>query len=80
MVASKAWLLGALERALKTMAQTLIALIGTEAVGITSLDWPSLLSVAATATLLSVLTSIVNADFTAGSGADSAVGSGEVDV
>lgn len=66
MLATKAWALGALERALKTFAQVLIALIGTESVGITELDWPGLLSVAATATLLSVLTSIVNADFTAG--------------
>ena len=66
MIATKAWAMGALERALKTAAQTLLALIGTESVGITSLDWPGLLSVAATATLLSVLTSIVNADFTAG--------------
>lgn len=66
MIATKAWALGTLERALKTMAQTLLALIGTESVGITTLDWPGLLSVAATATLLSVLTSIVNADFTAG--------------
>lgn len=66
MIATRAWLYGCLERALKTMAQTLIALIGTESVGITAFDWPQLLSIAATATLLSVLTSIVNADFTAG--------------
>lgn len=57
---------GALERTIKTGAQTLVALIGTEAVGVTSLDWPQMLSVAATAMLLSVLTSIGNADFTAG--------------
>ena len=66
MIGTKAWALGALERALKTAAQTLLALIGTESVGITQLDWPGLLSVAAAATVLSVLTSIVNADFTAG--------------
>lgn len=70
MIGTKAWALGALERALKTFAQVLIALIGTESVGITELDWPGLLSVAATATLLSVLTSIVNADFTAGPSAN----------
>lgn len=57
---------GAGERTIKTGAQTLVALIGTEAVGVTSLDWPQMLSVAATAMLLSVLTSIGNADFTAG--------------
>lgn len=66
MIASKAWLYGALERALKTLAQTILALIGTESVGITALDWPAILSIAATATVASVLTSIVNADFTAG--------------
>lgn len=68
MIASTAWLYGMLERALKTFAQSLIALIGTESIGITELDWAGILSVAATATVLSVLTSVVNADFTAGRG------------
>ena len=53
----------ALERAVKTLAQTLVALIGTQAVGVMDLDWGQMLSVAATATVLSVLTSIGSASF-----------------
>jgi zinc transporter ZupT len=52
------WLKAAGVRALKTGAQTLASLIGTGAVGILSLDWPQMLSVTATAMVLSVLTSI----------------------
>lgn len=52
------WLKPALTRAAKTGAQTLAALIGTGAVGVTELDWPSMLSVTATAVVLSLLTSI----------------------
>jgi len=51
------------ERAIKTFAQSLIALIGTQTVNIISLDWPQMLGAAATATLLSVLTSVVSANF-----------------
>lgn len=47
------------ERAIRTFAQALVALIGVEAVSIVSLDWPQMLYVSATAALLSVLTSIV---------------------
>lgn len=46
-------------RAIRTFAQTIIATVGTEAVGITQLDWIGILSIAATATVMSVLTSIV---------------------
>ena len=49
-----------IERAVKTFAQALLALIGTGAVGVTSLNWPQLLSVSATAALLSVLTSVAS--------------------
>jgi zinc transporter ZupT len=52
------WLKAAGVRALKTGAQTLASLIGTGAVGILSLDWPQMLSVTATAMVLSVLTSV----------------------
>lgn len=45
-------------RAIKTGAQTLASLIGTGAVGILALDWPQMLSVTATAMLLSLLTSV----------------------
>lgn len=57
---------GAGERLLKTLAQVLAAQIGTEAVGITSLDWPQMVAITATAGVLSLLTSIGNADFTSG--------------
>lgn len=59
---SRFWMATA-ERAVKTFAQALIALIGTDMVGITSLDWPQLLAASATATLLSVLTSVASANF-----------------
>ena len=50
----------AAERAIKTFAQALLALLGTGSVGITSLDWPQLLSVSGTAALASVLTSLAS--------------------
>lgn len=46
------------ERAVKTAAQTAIALIGTDQVGILNLDWAQIGSVTATAVVLSVLTSL----------------------
>lgn len=52
------WLKAAGVRAVKTGAQTLASLIGTGAVGILALDWPQMLSVTATAMVLSVLTSV----------------------
>lgn len=52
------WVKAAGIRAIKTGAQTLASLIGTGAVGILALDWPQMLSVTATAMVLSVLTSI----------------------
>jgi hypothetical protein len=52
-----------IERAVKTFAQTLVALIGTTAVTIVDLDWMQMLGVSATATLLSVLTSLASANF-----------------
>ena len=48
------------ERAIKTAAQSVITLIGTDAVGILALDWAQILSVTATMTLLSVLTSVAS--------------------
>lgn len=58
--ASKAFWTATAERAIKTAAQSLITLIGTEAVGILALDWGQILSVTATMTLLSVLTSVAS--------------------
>lgn len=52
------WIVAALVRGLKTAAQTAVALIGTEAVAITSLDWTQIAAVCATAFVLSLLTSI----------------------
>lgn len=52
------WLIAALVRAVKTAAQTAVALIGTELVAITSLDWTQIAAVCATAFVLSVLTSV----------------------
>lgn len=49
---------GVLDRAIKTFAQTIIALIGTNVIAIHELHWVTILSVSATATLLSVLTSV----------------------
>ena len=52
------WARAALIRCVKTGAQTLASLIGTGAVGILSLDWAQMLSVTATAMVLSLLTSV----------------------
>lgn len=50
----------AAERAIRTFAQTLLALIGTgAATSLVALNWPELLGVAALAALLSVLTSVI---------------------
>lgn len=54
----KAWLKAAGIRAIKTFAQTACGLIGGELVGIVEVDWPGVLSVAATAAVLSLLTSV----------------------
>lgn len=55
---TKAWWKAALVRAVKTMAQTAAALIGTGAVGFTDLDWIRILSISGVAGLLSLFTSI----------------------
>lgn len=52
------WATAAAMRAVKTAAQTALATIGTTAVAITSLDWPQVLAVSATAAVLSLLTSV----------------------
>lgn len=53
----KRWAYAAGIRALKTAAQTAVAMIGTGAVGVTDLDWLQILSVSATSAVLSILTS-----------------------
>lgn len=57
---------GAAERALKTVAQSVVAVLGVGAAGILSVDWVQTLSVAAAAGLASVLTSIADADRVSG--------------
>tara|TARA_R110000822_G_C14982709_1_gene458697 strand:+ start:385 stop:576 length:192 start_codon:yes stop_codon:yes gene_type:complete len=47
------------ERAIKTFAQAAIAVLGTGAVGLFSIDWVSLVSVSGGAAFLSILTSVV---------------------
>ena len=51
------------ERAVKTFAQALIALIGTSAMSIIELDWAQMLGVSATAAVVSILTSVASANF-----------------
>jgi hypothetical protein len=48
------------ERAIKTAAQTVLGLVGTNVVDVTSLDWQEVGIAAAFTTGLSVLTSIVS--------------------
>lgn len=52
------WLRAALVRAVKTAAQTAVALIGTTAIGVLDVDWTGLASGSALAALLSILTSL----------------------
>lgn len=53
-----AWLRAATVRAIRTAAQTAVALIGTGVVGILGVDWIAVASASALAAVLSLLTSI----------------------
>ena len=55
---TKIWFKAALIRALKTVAQTAIATIGTSVVAISSVDWLAVGSTSLLSGLLSILTSI----------------------
>jgi hypothetical protein len=55
---AKSFALAAGIRAVKTMAQTAVALIGTNAAGVTDVDWLGVLSGTALSGVLSVLTSV----------------------
>lgn len=55
---SRAWVRAALVRAVKTAAQTAVALIGTGAIGVLDVDWLAILSGSALAAVLSILTSL----------------------
>lgn len=50
------------ERAVKTFVQTLLAAFGTDQMGLLELPWESALSLAASAALLSILTSLGSAN------------------
>lgn len=52
------WIKAAGIRAVKTVAQTAVALIGTNAIGITEVDWIGVASGAALAGIVSLLTSL----------------------
>ena len=54
----RAWGRAVVVRAVKTWAQSAVALIGTNAASVTSLDWPQVLGASATAAVVSVLTSL----------------------
>lgn len=53
----KAWIKAALVRAVKTLAQTAVATIGTTAV-LSEVDWVMVASASALAAVLSILTSV----------------------
>lgn len=71
---TKAFWKGAGERAVKTFLQAFVAVaitgVGSEAIGVSAglldINWLDAASVALVATILSIATSIGNADFTAG--------------
>lgn len=67
---------GAGERAIKTFFQTFVALIGTSAVLVQDANWLMIVSGSVLATILSLATSIGNADFTAGKSTDATVFTG----
>ena len=58
MIVNKLWIKAALVRAVRTMAQTAVALIGTNAAGILAVDWVSVASASALAGVVSILMSI----------------------
>ena len=58
--ASKNFWIATLERAVKTMAQALIAFLGANVTGVLEVDWVQAASVAGMAAVVSVLTSIAS--------------------
>lgn len=55
---TKKWLKAASVRAVKTVAQTAVSLIGTNAIGLTEVNWVAVLSASVLAGIVSILTSI----------------------
>lgn len=54
----KSWIKAAGVRTIKTMAETALAIIGTNTIGITEVDWLGLLSACALSGVITVLTCI----------------------
>lgn len=54
----KPWLNAAGRRTIKTMAETALALIGTNTIGITEVDWIGVLSACALSGVVTILTCI----------------------
>ena len=54
----RSWAKAAAIRAIKTVAQTAVALIGTNAIGVTEVDWFAVASASVLAGIVSILTSI----------------------
>lgn len=54
----KTWIKAAGIRTIKTMSETAIALIGTNTIGITEVDWVGVLSACALAGVVTILTCI----------------------
>lgn len=52
------WAKAAAIRAVKTVAQTAVALIGTNAIGVTEVDWVAVASASVLAGIVSILTSV----------------------
>lgn len=52
------WLKCAGVRAIKTFAQSAVAMLGGDMVGVLDVQWPAVLSVSATAAIVSLLTSV----------------------
>ena len=57
---TRAFWLDAGERAAKSFAQTLLALLAGDGVNLLRVDWPTALGLAGTAALLSILTSVAS--------------------
>lgn len=45
-------------RALRTFCQSIVALVGTDAINVVAIPWPEIIGISATTALLSLLTSI----------------------
>ena len=54
----KEWVLASLIRAIRTAAQAAVSLIGTNAMGITDIDWVAVASASALAAVVSILMAI----------------------